>query len=55
MKISDAFLAVLAGALDLAWKLCFAFSVGYYVSKHEYPAACAMFCIYLGMLQKESK
>ena len=55
MKISDSALAVLSGALDMGWKFCFALSVGYYVSKHEYPVACAMFCFYLGMLQKESK
>ena len=55
MKISDSALAVLSGALDMAWKLAFCLSIAYQVRVHEYPQACGLFCLYLGMLQKESK
>ena len=55
MKISDSALAVLSGALDMGWKIAFAVSIAYQVWVHGYPQACGLFCLYLGMLQKDTK
>ena len=55
MKTSDAALSFLSGALDAAWKIAFSLSVALFIAEHNYSTAGGLFCVYLGMLQKESK